>query len=67
MEGIALKIIALETIQVAEYRNLVWVEMHTVQGLVGLGETFRNPDIHETARPVCSARTGFRSSATPML
>ena len=51
-----MKITAVETIQVAEYSNLVWVELHTDQGLVGLGETFRNPAatvayIHETCAP----------------
>jgi galactonate dehydratase len=33
-----------ETIQVAAYSDLVWVELHTDQGLTGLGETFRNPE-----------------------
>lgn len=51
-----MKITAVETVQVAEYSNLVWVELHTDQGLVGLGETFRNPEatvayIHETCAP----------------
>ena len=38
-----MKITAVDTIQLAEYSNLVWVELHTDEGLVGLGETFRNP------------------------
>jgi galactonate dehydratase len=51
-----MRITAVETIQVAEYSNLVWVELATDQGLVGLGETFRNPAatvayIHETCAP----------------
>jgi galactonate dehydratase len=55
-EGTTLKISAVETIQVAEYSNLVWLELHTDEGLVGLGETFRNPGatvayIHETCAP----------------
>ena len=35
-----MKIIALETIRVAERPNLIWLQVHTDQGLVGLGETF---------------------------
>ena len=39
-----MKITALETIQVAEYPNLLWVQIHTDEGLVGLGETAYVPD-----------------------
>jgi L-alanine-DL-glutamate epimerase-like enolase superfamily enzyme len=51
-----MKITALETVRVAEYPNLLWVHVHTDQGLVGLGETFYGPAaveayIHETAAP----------------
>src|SRR5512141_876088 len=51
-----MKIIGVETIQVEEYGNLVWVQLHTDEGLVGLGETFRNPEatvayVHETCAP----------------
>lgn len=51
-----MKITAIETIQVAAFGNLVWVELHTDAGLIGLGETFRNPEatvayIHETCAP----------------
>ena len=51
-----MKITAVETIQVEEFANLVWVQLHTDEGLVGLGETFRNPQataayIHETCAP----------------
>ena len=51
-----MKITALETIQLAEFSNLVWVELQTDEGLVGLGETFRNPEataayLHETCAP----------------
>ena len=35
-----MKITALETIRVAERPNLIWLQVHTDQGLVGLGETF---------------------------
>lgn len=51
-----MKITAIETIQLHEFSNMVWVEVHTDEGLIGLGETFRNPEavvtyIHETAAP----------------
>ncbi len=34
------KITALETLRVDEFPNLLWVRVHTDDGLVGLGETF---------------------------
>jgi L-alanine-DL-glutamate epimerase-like enolase superfamily enzyme len=51
-----MKITAIDTIQLAAFSNLVWVEVQTDEGLVGLGETFRNPQatvayIHETCAP----------------
>ena len=35
-----MKITALETIRIAERPNLLWLQVHTDQGLSGLGETF---------------------------
>lgn len=51
-----MRIIGLETVQVEAYSNLVWVRLHTDEGLVGLGETFRNTDaivtyLHATCAP----------------
>jgi len=51
-----MKITALETVQLAEFSNLVWVELQTDEALTGLGETFRNPEatvayLHETCAP----------------
>lgn len=51
-----MRITAIETIQVGEFSNILWVQVHTDAGLVGLGETFRNPKaidsyIHETCAP----------------
>jgi len=34
------KVTALETIRLDEYPNLIWVLVHTDEGLTGLGETF---------------------------
>lgn len=51
-----LKITAVETIRLGEFPNVLWVRVHTDQGLVGLGETFFGAEavaayIHETAAP----------------
>jgi len=51
-----MKITGVETVQVEEYGNVVWVRLFTDDGLTGLGETFRNPQatiayIHETCAP----------------
>jgi galactonate dehydratase len=58
-----MKISAVETIQVAEYGNLVWVELHTDEGLSGLGETFRNPEAtvaYETCAPYLLGKDPLR-------
>ena len=48
-----MKIIALETLRLDEFFNLLWVRVHTDTGPVGLGETFygagaAEAHIHET-------------------
>jgi galactonate dehydratase len=35
-----MKITALETIRIAERPNLIWLQVHTDEGITGLGETF---------------------------
>ena len=35
-----MKITAIETIRLEEFANLLWLRVHTDEGLVGLGETF---------------------------
>lgn len=35
-----MKITAIETIRIAERPNLLWLEVHTDEGITGLGETF---------------------------
>jgi len=50
------KITRIETLESRTYPNLLWVQVHTDDGLVGLGETFFGPSaaaayIHETAAP----------------
>lgn len=39
-----MKITRVETIQVPEYRHILWVRIHTDEGLVGLGETYLYAD-----------------------
>ena len=51
-----MKITEIETIYVDEFPNLLWVQVHTEDGLVGLGETFFGADaveahIHEYIAP----------------
>ena len=51
-----MKISAIETIHLAEFANLLWVRVHTDEGLAGLGETFFMPAtvaayVHEVIAP----------------
>jgi len=51
-----LKITAIETLRLDEFPNILWVEVHTDAGLVGLGETFfgaraAEAAMHETVAP----------------
>lgn len=51
-----MKITRLETIRLGEFPNILWVRVHTDQGLVGLGETFMGAAaveayLHEWAAP----------------
>ncbi len=48
-----MKITAVETIRISEFANIIWIRLHTDEGLVGLGETFMGAAavegyIHET-------------------
>ena len=44
----AMKIRALETIRLGEFPNLLWVRVHSDEGLIGLGETFMGASVVET-------------------
>ena len=51
-----MKITALETIRIEEFGNLIFVRLHTDEGIIGLGETFMGPKsveayLHETVAP----------------
>jgi L-alanine-DL-glutamate epimerase-like enolase superfamily enzyme len=52
-----MRITRIETIRLAEHPRLLWVQVHTDTGLIGLGETFYVPGavaavIHDVAAPV---------------
>jgi len=56
-----MKITAVETIRLDEFSNICWVQIHTDEGIVGLGETFFGARaveayIHESAAPVLLGR-----------
>ena len=51
-----MKITAIETINLDEFPNVLWVHVHTDEGIVGLGETFYAVEpviahIHQTLAP----------------
>jgi galactonate dehydratase len=51
-----MKVTTVETIRLGEFPNLLWVRIHSDEGLVGLGETFYGvapveTHIHETCAP----------------
>ena len=64
-----MKITAVETIALDEFPNVLWVQVHTDQGLVGLGETFYAVapvvgHVHETCAPYLLGRDPLRIEAT---
>ena len=44
-----MKVTQIETIRVAEQPQVIWVQVHTDEGIVGLGETYYAPSIVEAA------------------
>jgi L-alanine-DL-glutamate epimerase-like enolase superfamily enzyme len=63
-----MKITALETIRLGEFPNLVWVRLHTDEGLTGLGETFMGAAaveayLHETVAPKLVGRDALAIEA----
>lgn len=50
-----MRITKLETLRLAEFPNLVWVRVHTDQGVVGLGETSYAAQSVETSARICGA------------
>jgi L-alanine-DL-glutamate epimerase-like enolase superfamily enzyme len=59
------KVTAVETIRLGEYPNLIWVQVHTDEGLIGLGETFFGARaveayLHESAAPYLLGKDPLR-------
>lgn len=59
-----MQITALETVRLPEHPNLIWVQVHTSEGLVGLGETYYIPGavesvIHDFAAPLLLGQSAF--------
>lgn len=51
-----MKITGIETLRIAEFANLLWLRVHTDEGISGLGETFFMPKsvetyVHEAVAP----------------
>ena len=56
-----MKVTAIETIRLEEFPNLLWVQVHSDQGLTGLGETYFGPgaveaQIHDFVAPYLLGR-----------
>jgi L-alanine-DL-glutamate epimerase-like enolase superfamily enzyme len=63
-----MKITAIETITLGEFPNILWVHLHTDEGLVGLGETFYAvapvaEHIHQTCAPYLLGKDPLRIDA----
>lgn len=63
-----MKITSLETIRIAEFGNLLWLQIHTDEGISGLGETFMHPGaveayLHEAVAPRLIGRDPLRIDA----
>lgn len=59
-----MKIIRIETLRSPDYAHLLWVRLHTDDGLIGLGETFYIPSavesvIHDFAAPLLLGQSAF--------
>lgn len=64
-----MKITRIETIRIEEYPNLLWLRLHTDNGLIGLGETFIGPEaveayLHETVAPLLLGTDSHAIKAT---
>ena len=63
-----MRITSLETIRLEEFANIVWVRLHTDEGIVGLGETFMGAAaveayLHETVAPKLIGRDPMQIEA----
>ncbi len=56
-----MKVAAIETIRLEEFPNLIWLQIHTDQGLAGLGESYFGAgaveaQVHDFIAPVLLGR-----------
>ena len=63
-----MKIARVETLRLAEFPNLLWVRLHTDEGITGLGETFMGAAaveayLHETVAPKLIGRDPMQIEA----
>jgi galactonate dehydratase len=63
-----LKVTGLETIRIPDFGNLLWLQLHTSEGIKGLGETFMNPAaveayLHEAVAPKLIGRDALAIDA----
>ena len=63
-----MRITAVETVSLGEFPNILWVQVHTDAGLVGLGETFYAvapvaAHVHETCAPYLLGKDPLRIDA----
>src|SRR3954469_9821013 len=63
-----MKITGLETVQLASLGNILWLRVHTDEGVVGLGETFRGADavaryLHKEVAPLLIGRDPLQIDA----
>ena len=59
-----MKIAKIETLRIEEFPNLLWLRVHTDEGLIGLGETFMGPRTVEASRPRTGAFPAKSHNAT---
>lgn len=63
-----MRVTSIETVRLGEFPNIIWVLVHTDEGLTGLGETFMGAAaveayIHETAAPKLIGRDPLQIEA----
>src|SRR5260370_7011006 len=59
-----MKIVKIETLRLPEHPNLIWVQLHSSEGLVGLGESYHvagavEAVIHDYAAPLILGQSVF--------
>jgi L-alanine-DL-glutamate epimerase-like enolase superfamily enzyme len=59
-----MKLVKIETLRLPEHPNTLWVQLHSSDGLIGLGETYHVPGaveavIHDYAAPLLLGQSAF--------